>query len=115
MKNTFLLLLLTLGLGLHAQSDLSSLQLPDSWAALNANPAVQPKGLLIGLPEVYNNFWTSNLTISDLVVTENGTDRLDVQNAIDNMGATNVLSQQLDLNTVGVGFQLGPIGLHVGH
>lgn len=101
--------------GATAQHDLSSLLLSDSWQAMNANPALQPKGIVVNLPGVYNNLWVTNITFNDLVVEQNGTSVLDVSNAISKMEASNTLREDLDIETVGIGFNIGRLGLSLGH
>lgn len=107
---------LTLLLGAaHAQHDLSSLLLQDSWQAMNANPALQPKGLVVNLPGVYNNLWVTNITFNDLIVNDNGATLVDVANAIPLLEASNTLREDLDIETIGVGFNIGRLGLSLGH
>ncbi|MEM8909973.1 MAG: DUF5723 family protein, partial [Bacteroidota bacterium] len=99
----------------NAQYDLSSLMLTDSWQAMNANPALQTPGLTINLPGVYNNLWITNVTYSDLVVEQNGQTVLDISNAIDQLEDRNFLREDLDIETIGVGFTIGKLGLSLGH
>lgn len=101
--------------GLHAQNDLSSLMLQNSWQLLNANPAKQPKGILINLPGVYSNFWITNITFDDLVTQGNGTNTLDISNAITRLGAQNFIRQNFELETIGFGFHIGKLGINLGH
>lgn len=100
---------------LTAQNDLSSMMLRDSWQALQTNPALQPKGVLVNLPGVYNNLWLTNITFNDLVREEGGATILDIDQAINQLEASNLLRESIDIETVGVGFALGPIGVHIGH
>lgn len=118
MRTIFILLALSVSLclqGLHAQTDLSSLLLNDTWQQMSVNPALQPDGIVINLPGLYNNLWVTNITFNDLVVEQNGENVLDINNAIDKMGAQNILRQDLDVETVGIGFHIGGLGLSLGH
>ncbi|MEL6655374.1 MAG: DUF5723 family protein [Bacteroidota bacterium] len=111
-----LLLCATLGsLTLSAQNDLSSLMLVNTWQNMNANPALQPSGFTINLPGIYNNLWVTNITFNDLLVEEGGRQVLDVSNAISQMEAQNILREDLDIETIGIGFQFGALGLNIGH
>lgn len=100
---------------LHAQNDLSSLMLVNSWQNMAVNPALQPGGFTINLPGVYNNLWVTNITFNDLVVEENGEQVLDISNAISQMGTQNYLREDLDIETIGIGVQFGSFGLSLGH
>ena len=100
---------------IHAQNDLSSLLLQDSWQMLNTNPAKQPNGVLINLPGIYSNFWITNITFNDLIVEENGTNTLDISNAIPKLEDQNFIRQNLDLETIGFGFNVGKLGINFGH
>ena len=111
-----LLLCATLSsLTLSAQNDLSSLMLVNTWQNMNVNPALQPTGLTINLPGIYNNLWVTNITFNDLLVEEGGRQVLDVSNAISQMEAQNILREDLDIETIGIGFQFGALGLNIGH
>jgi len=100
---------------LYGQSDLSSLLLSNSWQEMNTNPALQPEGIVINLPGLYNNLWLTNITFNDLVVDENGTKVLDIGNAIGQMEAQNLLREDFDIETIGLGFHVGRLGLSIGH
>ncbi|RMF00736.1 MAG: hypothetical protein D6772_05935, partial [Bacteroidetes bacterium] len=109
-----LLLLLSLS-GLHAQNDLSSLLLTDSWQQLQTNPTQQAKGIIVNLPGLYNNLWVTNITFNDLIVESNGQRVLDIDQAIEQMGVNNILRETFDLETVGFGIRLSKVGIHLGH
>ncbi len=100
---------------MQAQNDLSSLMLVNSWQNMNVNPALQPNGIVVNLPGVYNNLWVTNITFNDLLVEEGGRQVLDISNAIDQMGAQNFLREDLDIETIGLGVQFGALGLNIGH
>jgi hypothetical protein len=107
------LFLLIAGTGLRAQADLSAHLLRDSWQAYHTNPALPAGGAIsVSLPGFYNNLLVTNLTFSD-IVTDNNT--LDIDNAIAQLGASNILRENLDIETLGLGFRLGPLGLYVSH
>ncbi len=117
MKHIFILLALAAIsiTPLRGQSDLSSLLLSNSWQEMNANPALQPAGIVVNLPGFYNNLWLTNITFNDLVVEENGATVLDISNAIGQMEAQNILREDFDIETIGIGFHVGRLGLSVGH
>lgn len=107
------LFLLGAAMNLRAQADLSAHLLRGSWQAYHTNPALPAAGAIsVSLPGFYNNLLITNLTFSD-VVTGNNT--LDIDNAIAQLGASNVLRENLDIETLGVGFRLGPLGLSLSH
>jgi len=108
-------LVLTGGGWLLGQNDLSSHLLTNSWQALNANPALQPQGIVVNLPGLYNNLWVTNITFNDLVVDENGTQVLDIGNDIGQLGTQNTLRENLDIETIGFGIKIGRLGLSLGH
>lgn len=114
-KQAVLALFLTLTGTLVGQNDLSSLMLVNSWQNMSVNPALQPDGIVINLPGVYNNLWVTNITFNDLLVEEGGRQVLDVSNAISQMEAQNILREDLDIETIGIGFQFGALGLNLGH
>ena len=116
-RQVFCLLLLSAMSTLHlsAQNDLSSLMLVNTWQNMNVNPALQPSGLTINLPGIYNNLWVTNITFNDLLVDEGGRQVLDVSNAIGQMEAQNILREDLDIETIGIGMQFGNLGLNIGH
>ena len=115
LKYILTVLVLTGGGWLLGQNDLSSHLLTNSWQALNANPALQPQGIVVNLPGLYNNLWVTNITFNDLVVDENGTQVLDIGNAIGQLGTQNTLRENLDIETIGFGIQVGRLGLSLGH
>lgn len=114
-KNFILLLVFVLPLSISAQNDLSSMLLPKSWQQMSTNPALQPEGIIVNLPGIYNNLWTTNVTFNDLFVEENGGVVLDVANAIGQLEAQNILRENLDIETIGIGFHIGKLGLSLGH
>lgn len=114
-KKIFFSAFLLLPLLLSAQNDLSSMLLKDSWQTMSTNPALQPKGLVINLPGVYNNLWVTNVTFNDLFVEQNGATVLDIGNAIAQLEEQNILRENLDIETIGIGFHIGSLGLSLGH
>lgn len=108
-------LIVSFQLTINAQNDLSSLLLQDSWQMLNTNPAKQPNGVLVNLPGIYSNFWITNVTFNDLVKEENGTNTLDISNAISKLEEQNFIREDFDFETIGVGFKVGKLGVNFGH
>lgn len=98
-----------------AQNDLSSMLLTQSWQQMSTNPALQPRGIVVNLPGIYNNLWTTNITFNDLFVEQNGNTVLDIGNAINQLETQNILRQNLDVETIGIGFRIGSLGLNIGH
>jgi hypothetical protein len=114
----FCLGLLLAGSGLRAQIDLSTYTLPDSWQAYQLNPAfgVRYDGLRIGLPGVRNDLGLSNITYNDVVRTEGDRSFIDANAGIALLDPTdNLLTERLDLETVGVGMRFGGLFLGLQH
>jgi hypothetical protein len=114
-KNFVILCAFVLPFTLRSQNDLSSVMLAKSWQQMSANPALQPKGVVVNLPGIYNNLWTTNVTFNDLFVQQNGSTILDIGNAIGQLEDQNILRENLDIETIGIGFHLGSLGLSIGH
>jgi hypothetical protein len=114
----FCLGLLLTGSGLRAQIDLSTYTLPDSWQAYQLNPAfgVRHEGLRIGLAGVRNDLGLSNITYNDVVRTEGDRSFIDADAGIALLDPTdNLLTERLDLETVGVGMRFGGLFLGLQH
>jgi len=112
---------LTLWLGgitlLTAQEELGVHLLRDAWPANRTNPAILPSNkLVIGLPGIYNNLLLTNITYADLAVTnEKGEEVIDVNNAIPKLTNSNLVRENLDIETLSAAFRLGKISLSLGH
>ncbi|MGB3547056.1 MAG: DUF5723 family protein [Saprospiraceae bacterium] len=114
----FLAFLAFLSLGrLAAQTDLTTPLLTETWQATLYNPALlsQRPGLVIGLPGVFNDAYIENLTYNDLIREEGGRNVLDVDRAIDKLEPTNQIRDEFRLQTVGVGWSNGKLGLSLSH
>ena len=107
---------LLFALGASAQQDYSAHFLTNDWRAAYTNPALMPKGVYIALPGIYNNLLVTNVTYNDLVVDDGmGGTVIDVDNAIAQLGPTNTLRENLDIETIGLAFTLGNVTLSAGH
>ncbi len=118
MKNIFLLLLGVCFVSYsQAQQELGTHFMQGYWQSTNTNPSFMPNSrIVIGLPGVYNNLLVTNVTFSDILVEdENGNNRIDVKNAISQLGDNNFIREDLDIETVSVGWQLGNLMLSIGH
>lgn len=110
--------LLSSGGALRAQIDLSTYTLGDSWQATQLNPAfgARIKGLRIGLPGLRNDLGLSNITFNDLVRTEDDRTFIDADAAIPQLDPlNNILTERLDIETIGVGYQFGGFFLGLQH
>lgn len=104
--------------GLRAQIDLSTYTLPDTWQANQLNPAFGARlsGLRIGLVGVRNDLGLSNITYNGIVRSEGGRSFIDADAAISQLDpADNILSERLDLETIGVGMKFGNLFLSLQH
>jgi hypothetical protein len=114
----FFLLALFASSVVHAQIDLSTYTLSDTWQANQLNPAFGARfsGLQIGLPGVRNDLGLSNLTFNDFVRSESDGNYVDADVAIAQLDPLdNVLTERLDLETVGVGIGLGGFFVSLQH
>ncbi len=81
------------------------------------NPAFLPEeGLIISLPNIYSNLELVGPALED-ILGENaqGETVIDVDKAISNFEETNSIRENLDLETIGVAFGLGPVRLSFQH
>lgn len=117
MKFNLLFLMLFVGLFAQAQPDLSAHLLRGSWQSYTTNPAMLPAGkLTLSLPGIYNNLLVTNITLNDLIKEQpDGSTVLDVNNAIAQLKTSNVLRENLDVETIGLGIKLGSLALTFGH
>jgi hypothetical protein len=112
-----LFLFLTLG-SLRAQIDLSTYTLSDSWQATQLNPAfcARLEGLHIGLPGLRNDLGLSNLKFNDFVRSEGDRTFIDADAAIERLEPfDNILTERLDVETVGVGYSFGSLFIGLQH
>lgn len=119
-KSLFPVLLLTISsIALFAQQqELGTLLVPNTWQANRLNPAVVPDNAkyIIGGPGLYNNLRVDNIVYNDLFITnEQGETILKVDNAIAQLGDQNQILENLDIETISLGAQLGDIWLTLGH
>lgn len=120
MRRIFIFLLLPALAGissLEAQEDLSTHFLRHTWQANRTNPAFFPEHrFVIGLPGLYNNLRVTNITYADLVVQGAGDEKqFDFDGAIAKLGAENIIRENLDVETLSLGFRLGRLFLSLGH
>lgn len=100
-----------------AQEDLATHFMRHTWQASRTNPAFFPDYKFVaGLPGVYNTLLVTNVTYGDLIATNlEGQQVLNIDQAIDKLGADNVLRNNLDIETISLGFRLGKAALSLGH
>ena len=116
-RYSFFIFFLFLGFQLSAQQELGLHFLRDNWLARSTNPAFgSDHKLVIGLPGVYNNLLITNLVYNDLVIEEGGQKVLDINRGIDKLEAnSNIIRENLRVETVQVGIQLDNWLLSLGH
>lgn len=110
--------LLLLGSPLWAQMDLGSNMLRRSWQGYQTNPAQFPleNGVLVSLPSLYSNTLVENITYNDLFGTNaDGENVLTIDPALDKLAPDNLIRQNIDIETFGLGVALGPVALTFGH
>lgn len=103
-------------LPLAAQQDLSTPFYQNLWQANRTNPAFMPEHkLVIGLPGIYNNLFVENITYNDLIVERDGQNIVDVDQGIASLDRDNLLRENLDLETISLGFKRGNFLISLGH
>jgi hypothetical protein len=103
---------------LLAQEDLSTHFMRHTWQANRTNPAFFPDyKFVVGLPGFYNSLRVSNITYNDIVVqNSSGENVLDPASGIAALDATdNIIRENLDIETLALGFRLGKLGISLGH
>lgn len=117
LKYKFLIIFLGLGLTpLLAQQELSTPFYRNVWQANQTNPALFPdQKFIIGLPGIYNNLLVENLTYNELVTKSDGQNVVDVDKGISLLDPTNILRENLALETISFGVNLGKLHLNIGH
>lgn len=100
-----------------AQQDLSAHLMRQTWQSNRSNPALLPDAkFIISLPGLHNDFFIENVTFGDLIQKNTqGEDVLDVDNAIAQLKANNLIRENLDIETLGLGIRFGKISLMAGH
>jgi len=103
-------------LPLLAQQDLSTPFYNKLWQANRTNPAfLSDHKLVIGLPGIYNNLLVENITYNDLITKRDGQNIIDVDKGIDLLDKDNLLRENLDLETINLGFRTGKFQVNLGH
>ena len=103
---------------LIAQQELGTFLQDNAWQVNRLNPAFFPKDqkVVIGLPGIYNDAFISNITIGDLEEkNENGETVLNVNKAIPQLEASNILSSNLSIETVSIGLNIEQWHFSFGH
>lgn len=115
----YIFALILIGLGgasLFAQQDLSTPFYNKLWQANRINPAfVSDHTFVIGLPGIYNNLLIENITYNDLIVQRDGQNIVDVDRGIASLERDNILRENLDLETISLGFKTGKFQFSLGH
>ncbi|NET35404.1 MAG: hypothetical protein F6K19_25835, partial [Cyanothece sp. SIO1E1] len=117
LRYRFVFILIGFGvLPLVAQQDLSTPFYQNLWQANRTNPAFMPEHkLIIGLPGIYNNLFVENITYNDLIVERDGQNIVDVDQGIASLDRDNLLRENLDLETISLGFKRGNFLISLGH
>jgi len=116
MKYYFMLLALALSLSTWAQEELGTHFLRGTWQAQHTNPALVPEGrFFLKLPGIYNNIQISSVTYNDLIVEEDGRTVLDIDRAIARLDEQNLIREQLQIVTLGLGASFGKLNLNLQH
>lgn len=99
-----------------SQEELGSHFLRGTWQAQYTNPALIPEGsFFVKLPGVYNNIHISSVTYNDLIVEEGDKTILDIDRAIAKLDDQNLIREQLQITTFGLGANFGNLNLHLQH
>lgn len=117
-KVIYILWIVTMPLSvIFAQADFSAQLLRGSMQAYSTNPAMFPKGKFqLSLPGLYGAIQVDNLTYNDLFrKNAQGQSILDIDTAIEGLGASNVIRSQVDFETLQVAARLGRVVLGAGH
>ncbi len=117
LKYKFAFILIGFGImPLLAQQDLSTPFYHNLWQANRTNPAFIPEHkFVIGLPGIYNNLHVENITYNDLIIERDGQNIIDVDRGIALLDRDNLLRENLDLETLSLGFRTGNFQLSLGH
>ncbi|NRB47891.1 MAG: hypothetical protein HRU41_09490 [Saprospiraceae bacterium] len=103
-------------LPLLAQQDLSTPFYQNLWQANRTNPAFIPEHkIVMGLPGIYNNLHVENITYNDLIIQRDGQNIIDVDQGITLLDRENLLRENLDLETISLGFRTGNLQISLGH
>lgn len=101
---------------LWAQQELSTHFMRQTWQANRTNPALAPDyNFIVGLPGLYNNLTVENITFNTLFKEENGQQLLDIDAAILEMEADNILRENLDIETLSLMARFGKVGVSLSH
>ncbi|MCO6479520.1 MAG: hypothetical protein J5I94_22990 [Phaeodactylibacter sp.] len=100
-----------------SQEDLATHFMRHTWQSARTNPAFFPSyKFVVGLPGAYNTLLVTNVTYGDLITTnEEGKEVLNIDRAIEKLGADNVLRNNLDIETLSLGVRFGRAALSLGH
>lgn len=80
------------------------------------NPAFIPNNrVVVSMPSFYNNLSVSGPSYSDIVQKQNGEDIINVSSLLSNLQESNFLREDMEIQTLGLCFSLGPIGLQAYH
>ncbi|NUO02693.1 MAG: hypothetical protein HUU01_18960 [Saprospiraceae bacterium] len=109
--------LLALPMLAAAQQDLSAHLMRQTWQSNRSNPALLPDArFIVSLPGLHNDFFIENITYGDLIrQNAGGEDVLDVDHAISLLETNNLIRENLDIETLGLGIRFGKLALTAGH
>ncbi|MEM8585476.1 MAG: DUF5723 family protein [Bacteroidota bacterium] len=92
----------------QAQQDLTSPLLRGSWQSTFSNPALLHSldgKITVGLPGIYNDLRSENITLGDVLVEEDGRRILDISRGIASLEERNELRDQADFETIGLAYR----------
>ncbi|MFK7932163.1 MAG: DUF5723 family protein [Saprospiraceae bacterium] len=117
MTKNLLLLLLLWSFTLSAQQEIGLHFNRDLWQSNRTNPAFTTnQQLTVTLPSLYFNTETENFAFSDLLSeNESGETILNINQIIGQLADRNELSENLQIQTLGIAYQLGKLTLSVDH
>ncbi|MEM6395385.1 MAG: DUF5723 family protein [Bacteroidota bacterium] len=108
MRFTLIGLLGLLTTSLFAQQDLTSPLLRGTWQSTFANPALLHSldgKITVGLPGIYNDLRSENISLGDILVEEGDRRIIDINRGIDGLETRNELRDQADFETIGFAYR----------
>ena len=100
----------------HAQQELGTHFLTETWQSTVTNPAFVPeKKWTVALPSVHYNFQHQAGGFGDILRTSNGQSVIDFGNFITQLESENSLHTQVDIPSLELAYKMGNLRLSIGH